>query len=279
MLDHSTEGFAVGLELIGMYVFGDEDRLEELRPQVCRAAANFVRWEGETDDPVAGSHFEEIMQWVLSKGRKDPDARRVALALSKALVQASEVSSERLLATLVPTLLAEFPEISWPLIGNAIVSDELQAWRLHFVLSDRGLGIDADTRGRPVLHLTEETLFAWCTANPDVAPEFVARVLPILAYADSQGRESILHPIMARVLDEFGDIRGVVEAVEANLNSFGWVGSVVPYFEAYVEPLKGLRTHSRKRVRRWASNALRRVERQIENARDEDAEQAAMVDL
>ena len=279
MLDHSIEGFEVGLELIGMYVFGDEDRLEELRPQVCRAAVNFVRWEGETDDPLAGSHFEEIMQWVLSKGRKDPDARRVALALSKALAQASEVSSDRLLATLVPTLLAEFPEISWPLIGNAIVSDELQAWRLHFVLSDRGLGVDADARGRPILNLPEETLFAWCTANPDVAPEFVARVLPILARADSHARESILHPIMAKFLNEFGDAPGVVEAVEGNLNSFGWVGSVVPYFEAYVEPLKGLRTHRRKRVRRWASNALRRVERQIENARDEDAEQAAMVDL
>ena len=28
---------------------------------------------------------------------------------------------------------------------------------------------------------------------------------------------------------------GVVEAVEGNLNSFGWVGSVVPYFKTYVD--------------------------------------------
>lgn len=274
MLNHGAAGFAVGIELMGMYAIGDSDRLEELRPQIRTAAENAFRWEGAADGPMAGSHFDEIMQWVLAKGRNDSDARSVALTLSRALVQVSEVSSERLLASLVPVLLADFPEISWPLIGNAIVSDESKGWRLHFVLGDRGFGVDA--RGRPVLALPEETLFAWCMANPDVAPEFVAGIVPILAPANEQCEPRTLHPVMARLLDEFGDSPGVVEAVEGNLNSFGWVGSVAPYFKTYVEPLEGLRTHPRKRVRRWASNALRRVEKQIDNARNEEEERAAL---
>ncbi len=276
MLDHSSKGFVVGLELMGMYVFGDLDRLEKLRPQICMTADNVLRWEGANGGPTEGSHFEEIMQWMLAKGRTDPDARKVALALSKALVQVSDVTSERLFASLVPALLADFPEISWPLVGNAVISDELRSWRLQFVLSDRGFGVD--DRGRPILHLPEETLFAWCAANPEVAPEFVAGVVPILGIPDEQDGLRSLHPVMARLLDEFGDIPGVVEGVESNLNSFGWVGSVVPYYESYIEPLEKLKTHSKMRVRRWASNALGRVLRQIENAHNEDEERTAIIE-
>ncbi len=276
MLDHSAAGFAVGLDLIGMYSFGNVDALEKLRPQVRKVAENVVRWEGAADGPMVGSHFEEIMQWMLAKGRKDADARSVALALSKALVGVSEVSSERLFAPLVPVLLADFPEICWPLIGNAIVSDESRMWRLHFVLGDRGFGVDA--RGRPILALPEETLFAWCAANPDVAPEFVAGIVPLLAPADCEGDPLSLHPIAERLLDEFGDRAGVVEAVEGNLNSFGWVGSVVPYFESYTGPLEKLRRHPKKTVRRWALKALRRVERRVENARNEDEKSEAFTE-
>jgi len=274
MLDHCAAGFAVGIELMGMYAFGDAGKLEKLRPQICTAAKNVLRWEGAGDGPIAGSHFDEIMQWMLAKGRKDADARSIALTLSRVLVEVSEVSSERFLASLVPVLLTEFPEISWPLIGNAIVSDELRAWRFHFILSNRGFGIDA--RGGPILALPEETIFAWCMANPDVAPQFVAGIVPVLGPEDGEDGTRFLHPVMERLLDEFGDRPGVVEAVEGNLNSFGWVGSVVPYFRTYVEHLERLRTHPRKRVRRWASNALRRVEKKIEDARNEDEERAAL---
>lgn len=274
MLDHSVDGYAVGFELIGMYVHGDLDRLEQLRSQICKAAASVFRWQGSADGPIAGSHFEETMLWMLGKGRTDPDARNVALTLSKALVEVTSTSSERLLASLVPVLLADFPEISWPLIGTAIVSDELQAWRFNFILGDHGFGVN--DRGSPILNLPEETLFAWCTANSDVAPGFVAGIAPILAPADGQNGERLLHPILVRLLDEFGDNTGVLEGVERNLNSFAWVGSVVSYFQTCIEPLQELGNHPKRKVRRWASNALRRVERKIQSASNEDEERAAL---
>ena len=274
MFDHSAAGFSVGIELMRMYAFHGVDRMEQLRPQICRMAGNVIRWEGSIDGPLPGNQFNEIMQWVLAKGRKDADARSVALTLSRSLVQVSEVSSVSVLALLVPVLLTNFPEISWPLIGNAIISDESMAWRFHFILGDRGFGLDA--RSSPVLALPEETLFAWCIANPDVAPKFIAGIVPILSATDDQCEIRSLHPVLVRLLDEFGDRSGVVEAVERNLNSFRWVGSVAPYFKAHIEPLKVLRTHPRKKVRRWASGALRRIEERINDARNEDQEQAAL---
>lgn len=278
MLDHSAEGFSVSLELMGTYSHGDNNRLENFRPQICRAADNVFRWEKELDSAIDDSQFEEIMHWILGKGRADADARNVALKLSKALVQVSEISIEQYLRPLVPALLSQFPEISWPLIGNAIVTGKLPAaWRLYFILSEDR--VDMDGGSRPILSLPEEALFAWCTANPDVAPEFTARVLPIVVCTDDQVGEYCLHPLMTRLLDEFGDVPGVVEAVERNMNSYSWVGSVAPYYQRYIIPLEELNAHSIKKVRKWACDALRRLHRQIENAHMEDGERDARLEL
>ena len=276
MLDHSAEGFSVSLELMGTYIHGDKDRLDNFRPQICRAAENVLQWEEKFDDVIDGINFEEIMRWILDKGRADTDARNVALKLSKALVQGSEVSCEHLLRPLVPTLLSEFPEISWPLIGKVIATDELQAWKMYFLLSEDRFNMDGHRR--PILSLPEETLFAWCSANPDVAPEFAASVLPILKDTDAQAGEWYLHPLMSRLLDEFGEVPGVVEAVEGNMNSYSWVGSLAPYYRRYIKPLEDLKTHSLKKVRRWASNAHRRIHGQIEDAHMEDDERNAYLE-
>ncbi len=277
MLDHSAEGFSVSLELMGTYSHGDKNRLENFRPQICRAADNVFRWEEKFDRADDGFQFEEIMHWLLGKGRTDADARNVALKLSKALIQVSEITSERFLRPLVPVLLSEFPEISWPLIGNAIVTDELQAWKLYFILSEDRSNMDGC--GRPILNLPEETLFAWCTANSDVAPEFTASVLPILVRPNDQVGDYYLRPLMARFLDEFGDVPGVVEAVERNMYSYSWVGSTAPYYQRYLIPLEELKVHSRKKVRKWASHALRRLRQQIKKAHMEDDERDACLEL
>ncbi|MXY65012.1 MAG: hypothetical protein F4206_00015 [Gammaproteobacteria bacterium] len=275
MLDHSAEGFSVCLELMGTYRYGENNDLDNFRPQICTAAEKVLLWDQEFDGAMDAFYFGEIMKWILEKGRDDPDARSVALTLSKALAQNSEISSERLLRPLVTTLLSEFPEISWPLIGNAIVADESQAWKLYFLLSEDQMNMDGEKRA--ILSLPEETLFAWCSANPDVAPEFAASVLPILMRKDNQAGEWHLHPLMSRLLDEFGDVSEVVKAIESNMNSYSWVGSVAPYYQRFVKPLEELKTHSKMNVRRWASKALRRIHQQIENAHMEDDEREAHI--
>ena len=50
LLDHSVEGYAVALDLIGMYAFRRQEVLENFRPQLRKIAENFTRW-----DPV-GHH-------------------------------------------------------------------------------------------------------------------------------------------------------------------------------------------------------------------------------
>ena len=134
MLDYSVDSFVICIDLMGRYVHDDLDRLDCLRSQVRRSAENVARWTQLPGHPMFAHHFEKIMNWMLEKGRADKDASFTALALARALVKATERSQQQPIEPLIPTLLSRFPEIVWPLIGQAIVLDRKGAWRFEHPL-------------------------------------------------------------------------------------------------------------------------------------------------
>ena len=123
-----------------------------------------------------------------------------------------------------------------------------------------------------LLHLPEDTLFAWCHAHPDRAPAFVAKVVPPLTTYRHDAAERALHPVLVRLLDEFGDRDDVLQGIARRMHTFGWSGSLANYFALYEEPLHPLLDHSQAKVRHWARATLRGLRTLIESARDEDEE-------
>ena len=183
-----------------------------------------------------------------------------------------DTSTERLLAPLVPKLLADFPETVWPLIGQAILAaDAKRSFLLRIILGDpRSFGRTANSI---ILQLPEETLFAWCHANPKRAPAFLAAIAPVLTnYGKGENSQRGLHPVMTRLLDEFGEREDVRRAIEDNIHTFGWSGSQSTYFALYQEPLKALVDHPKPQVRGWVRSLLRYLDSTIKNALDEDEE-------
>lgn len=270
MLDHGGEAFEVAMDLIGSFARGKSDKLESLRPQIRKSVENLTRWKQSRGQQMAAHYFGQIVNWMLGKGREDSDARSTALALAKALVNIEDHSGERFMKPVIPMLLSSFPEIAWPLIGQAIVSDRHRAWRLGHVLGDR---VSFGRENSPaLLHLPEDTLFAWCHAHPDRAPAFVAGVVPVLTTHQLDAPQRSLHPVMVRLLDEFGDREDVREAITRNIHPFGWSGPSTNYFALYDEPLRMLRNHPKPKVRRWATATLRRLAATIENAHAEEEE-------
>ena len=272
MLVHSAEGFAVAVELMGMYAHGMPDKLDGFRPQIRTAAANATRWNAPQGHQIAEYHFEKIMSWQLSKGRDDPHARSTALALARALVDVDGYHQKGVINPVVPKLLSGFPEIAWPLVGQAIVSDRQQAWRFQHLLGN--VHSFKHRENPPILNLPEDSLFAWCQAHLERAPKFVASILPFLTTYQAGAADRAIHPVMARLLSEFGDRDNVLRAVELNICSYGWSGSLTNYYALYEQPLCGLVTHQRPTVRRWAKKMLRQLRAHIKEARNEDEEQS-----
>ena len=211
---------------------------------------------------------------MLDKGRQDPDATATALALARTLANVREFDDDRLIKPVLSKLLSNFPEVAWPLIGQAVVSDSQKAERLAFVLGDH---FSFERESHPViLSLPEDALFAWCHAHPDSAPAFTARILPVLTSHGVDAPKLSLHPVIARLLDEFGEREDVQQAVERNIHTFGWSGSMTTYFAPYKEPLSKLLQHPKPKIRSWAKIVLGQLDDSVEWAHSEDEEREAL---
>jgi DNA-binding transcriptional regulator YiaG len=267
------KGFSVAIELMGMYVHGNAQRLEHLRPQL-RQAANYPALRGERPgSQMDEHHFTLMMKWVLKNGSKDADARTIAMTLAKQLAANPDGDGRGLIKPLLPQLMKEFSEIVWPQFGQAIISNRTKAWRFEHALGD-SYSFN-DVKQPAILYLSEETLFAWCHAHPDVGPAFVAAIAPVLTTRNPNASDRQFHPLVKRLLDEFGDREDVLRTLDRNLNSFGWTGSRSNYYALYEEPLRSLEHHPIGAVRRWAKRVWHGFSRQIETVRNEDEERDA----
>ena len=274
MLHRNAETYAIGLELLSMYCYPNINRLDVLRRHVLKVAKNVDRWPQSLS--LQRRHcFERIMKWMLNKGRGDADARATALILAQKLTSMVERGNEEFIIDLVPVLLAKFPEIVWPLIGQAIiVADPQYSWRFEHILGHCGVG---DKKESVILHLPEETLFAWCHAHPEAAPARLAVLAPILM-SNEPNPEQKLHPVMRRLLKEFGDRDDVLQGLSQNIITFSWIGSLTTYFARYKAPVEELLDHPVAKVRRWARHELRWLDEEIQQARNKDKEFEAQLE-
>jgi putative zinc finger/helix-turn-helix YgiT family protein len=267
------QGFSVAVELMGMYVHSNAQRLEHLRPQL-RQAANYPSLRGKKHgSQMDEHHFTQMMKWVLAKGSKDADARGIAMTLAKQLSADPDGDGAALIKPLLPQLMKSFAEIVWPLFGQAIVSDRMKAWRFEHALGDSYSF--SDVKQPAILFLSRDTLFAWCHAHPDVGPAFVAAIAPALTTLNRNAPDRQLHPIVKSLLDEFGDREDVLRTLDRNLNTFGWMGSRSNYYALYEEPLRSLEGHPIGAVRKWAKRVWLGFSREIESVRNEDQERDA----
>lgn len=272
LLDHSAEGFAVAVELMGMYGYARSERLEAIRPQILKLAENVGRWRLQRGDAMIGHYFEEVLDWLLTKGRRDNGARALALTLSKELVSAPhDASSVNLISPLLDRLLRDFPEVAWPLIGGALIAPNSDNWRLQHALEGSRSPRD-DAELSPLLSLPNETLMGWCEAHPEAAPAYVMRAIPFLVPSGLKQVGHGINPTLREVLDRFGDREGVLDAAHRNIHSFGWVGSLTTYFQRYKAPVEELLEHPKPEVARWARRMLLQLDREIEEAQAQDDE-------
>ena len=291
LIEHSGEGFASALDLLGMYIHEDCERLETFRPQIRRIAENIIHWpwNGQADDPNSKTMmkyvFEKIITWTLKKGPDDRDAVTTAMILAKAVAGIVAIdydyNRQEALRSVLPILLSRFPGIAWPLIGSVIISTK----RIYSFEDFIGHELNWRHRMRsPLLSLPEDTLFSWCHAHPERAPAFVAKTVPLLASDDSSTGTFSVHPVMVRLIEEFGNRKNVTEAIDSSVFTGGWSGSVgaiheigpeEAFYTKYRKPVQHLLEHPNKKVRRWAKPMLRKIEERVRQARNNDDESKA----
>ena len=275
LIDHSAEGFIVACTMMGVYGYNNLAKFGEFDVQVIRLAENAGQWSVSSHRTTPGRqiaehHFERIMKWMLSRGRDDTSAGATALALAKCLVGLTDLRDVETIRPLLPVMLTNFPEIVWPLLGNAIVIDDSGGFRMKHILGRPSSGRGKDSP--VILHLPADSLLAWCHAHPKHAPTFLASVLPIRHTSRSEQPDEAIHPVMLRLISEFGNRQDVRQATISNIYSGTWIGSMESHFAPYLPMLDELRHHAKPKVRGWARNVQAHLRKSIDHARQFDAE-------
>lgn len=277
MLAMDGQAYSVALDLIGMYVHGEPTRLDNLRKQLIAVAESVGKRPKRRGSQMDVHHFEQIIGWLLNKGRDDADARNVAVILAKHSAADPDGPGKALIEPVLPVLLSKFGTLVWPIFGQTLVADRAKAWRMEHLLGDSYSF--AENKNPAILNVSEDTLFAWCHANPDVGPSFLATIAPVLTTRSPEATDRAFHPFMKRLLDEFGGRDDVLKKLVQNMHTFGWTGSRTTYYALYEQPLRQLESHPIGAVRRWAQTMLTHMAAEIQSAKIEDDEQRAHWDV
>ena len=280
LLCHSSEGFTQALDLLGYHVYSDRNLLEAFRPQIRTIAKNALRWPWRnlSDTGMAYHRFKDIILWMFEQGPDDPDTADAALSLSKAVAGITDYDCTETLEAVLPILLSQFPEVAWPLIGSAIVrEDPRQSFLFELMLNESRWQKHGESTA-PILNLPEDTLFAWCHAHPDQAPAFAARTVPFLEVDGDDESGLRVHPVMIRLIEEFGDRKDVIDATIRSMGTKVWIGAEASLWTPYWKPMKQLLAHSSPTVRHWAKTTLRWMKRASKDAHVRDEEWEARVE-
>ena len=264
------EAFHAGVCLLEPYACEKPENLDKLRPQIRFLAENAVRHKSFLDRELLNYHFERIMRKALENGRMDPGARAVAVALARGLVHMNEWGEGDPTRSVLPLLLSNFTEIVWPMLGQAIVANPDRSDRFRCALGNRLVVSSTEPPPPPpILGLPEKTLFEWCHEHPDCAPAFAAGVVPVLATNQGDSSDRTLHPVLSRLIDEFGEQSDMQKAIIRNIHRHCLTGPGPSdqrnkFFLALMGPLRD--RHPKGPVRRWARNTLRSLREQAEVA-------------
>ena len=286
MLDHGPEGLVGALELLGLYIQRDHERLDAFHTQIRTIAENALLWPWRDlpNSDMARHYFEVILTWMLKRGPDDPDASATALALSRAAASVTNYECSRSLQPVLPILLSKFPGVAWPLIGAAIINNEtrqdilFEALLREQPLLGRSKRLDCGETCAPILKLPEDTLFAWCHAYPERAPAFVAKTIPLLDSNGDAENGLYVHPVIVRLIKEFGSREDVTDTVLGTMWTKGHLGPEEHLWTTCLKPVTKLLSHEHPNVQRWAKATLRRLRQLIDHARVRDAEVGARVE-
>lgn len=259
MLRHGVTGAWAALDVGHMYVYSSAEKWAAFGPTLRKIITRPGMLRRVGRHPLAGHAFETMAEKLL------PGDEPLADILIDQIVGASDDKEadmqghDHLFGALVKTLLDTHPGHAWLRFGRALIEGKgLTQWRLSQMMRNR-LG----NVGEPGLlnRVPDESLASWCGEFPDKAPAVVAGMVQVIDRSDQEAPK-----LTARarwLVDNYGQQDSVLSALTANLHSFSWTGSLVPYYEIIVSAMRPLESHKYAAVRKWAKAMVKDAEQNI----------------
>ncbi|MCE5174724.1 MAG: metallophosphoesterase [Bacteroidales bacterium] len=204
-------------------------------------------------EPNAGNENYEYASFAKDLLEKQHD-EEFAKAMNKKLIH--DFNSNYLHGNfegIYGTLVEQYTNVVWDDFVKAFLSDDY----IEFSMQIRHeLGSASGFSAGPLFRIDDDRIKKMCEDYPDKAPTQIAGMIPVFHF-EKQPDDSVtsdrFSDLFIWLLDEFGDKKDVLGDLHANIGTFSWTGSTIPYYERNIKCFEQLLTHKRPEVRDWAT--------------------------
>ncbi|MDA8089210.1 MAG: hypothetical protein M0Z61_03145 [Nitrospiraceae bacterium] len=273
IMGHGAGGLWVALNIAFMYSFQTKERWDSLRFLFRELLFKTDILLGQKASIMDAYNWEESCKKLLTNYGKDEE---LAIEITKGILKAANKEDfEKYLfdfhaKPVLRVLLTNYLENVWPLLGEAFLSEDyLLIFNLEVLIGSR-FEIAEEKKG-PLFTVHKDFILKWCEDNYPKAPRIIAELMPLYIKDEETGK-TVWHPLAKNILDKFGQDENILKAISANMGSFSWTGSLVPYYQMQLELMEALREHTIDQVREWALKGISLYKEQIKQESARDAE-------
>lgn len=157
-------------------------------------------------------------------------------------------------------LSKEYIDCIWNDFSRALFDDKYLMFYMN-VRFDMGSGFGFGNGY--MFNENDERIKSLCITHPDKVPYRIAELAPCFEYENVNHTVVGFSKIIMWLIDNFGEDNRVLSGIHANLHSFHWTGSIVPYHRRNIDCFKQLLGHQNSKVRDWAKTCLELEERDL----------------
>ncbi|WP_144091163.1 hypothetical protein [Pseudomonas kilonensis] len=268
LLDLGDDAAWPALNVMFMYCFGDMGRIETIRTVVKSLVLSVPLYKRLTSSSTDLHSWCALIEALLNKH----DDELVSEISNKLIASCRTGYNHNDLWHYIKPLLRKivqmYGDFLWPIFGEAIIVAKGKELYWLQKLLDRE---NSFSNHAPSIlsFFSTEVIISWCEGWPDSGPAFVARCINIFEIRNDVQKPSKLFVLL---LEAFGGDKRVAAALNANMGSRGWSGSLVPYLEADKVALTVLLKHRSGNVKKWVREYISSIESQIAHESSMDAE-------
>lgn len=266
----SEEAAWVSLDILSMYCHGSKEKWDDCKDSFKKILLNLPLNKGQRTKQSDIYHWQSATEKVLNDIDED-----FAKGLTKRIISSFDEKIDfgdidHSIKPIMRILLNKYGESVWPIVSDGIRNAEKKNkfYLTHLLSKQDGFAIKETSI---LADLSEEIFQEWCMSEPDLAPHIVARESDVFI-DEEEGCH--LSPRVKFIIDNFGDNKDILSELSANMGSFGWSGSVVPYYEKEINAIEPLLQHEISTVREWVDRRISYLKKQIdkETMLDEETE-------
>lgn len=270
LFEYQDEGYEITFDIFIDLAHGDDDKTQSLLP-VFKQCIYRLGVDRKIKRQLDDYKWTEAISLIISNENEIEFAKFINKSVIDSITWENTYHLDDYIQKVYAILMKVHFNAIWPDLSEALLSKEenyLTFFSLKHILGSHIGGVG---RTEGVLFIGNiDEIFKWCGENAPLAPSRLAELTPIFNNYNTDYSE--WHPVTLRLLNEFGNINEVLNGLSANMGTYSWTGSLVPYLESKRELFKKILSHPREEVRNWAQSYINYLDKEIEAEKNRDAE-------